>query len=71
MSSKFKLRILIFTLVLTILTLSSFSSLLNVNGQENKSLDVTHQFHMLESSFIKNDHQNANDFDITLPSSLW
>ncbi|MHA1457974.1 MAG: hypothetical protein ACTSR5_18710, partial [Promethearchaeota archaeon] len=38
---------------------------------ENKSLDVTHQFHMLESSFIKNDHQNANDFDITLPSSLW
>ncbi|MHA1671965.1 MAG: hypothetical protein ACTSV5_15550 [Promethearchaeota archaeon] len=26
---------------------------------------------MLEHSFIKNSHQNVNDFDITLPSSQW
>jgi len=71
MSRKFNPRILILTLILTLLTLSSFLSLLNVNGQENKSVNINQQFHMLERSFIQNGHQNADSFDITFPSSLW
>ena len=71
MSKKFNNKIFILILILTILTLSSFSSILNVNGQVNKSININQQFDMLESSFIQNEHQNANNFDITLPSSLW
>ncbi len=71
MSSKFKLRMLIFTLVLIMLTLSSFSSLLYVNGQGNKTLNNNQQFDMLERSYIHNEHQNVNNFDITLPSTFW
>lgn len=64
-------RIVILTLIFVILSLSSLSSLINVNGQVNKSININQQFSMLESSFIQNGHQNANKFDITLPSSLW
>ena len=64
-------RIVLLTLIFVIFTFSSLSSLINVNGQENKSVNINQQFHMLERSFIQNNHQNANNFDITLPSSLW
>ncbi len=64
-------RIVLLTLIFVIFTFSSLSPLINVNGQGNKFQNINQQFNMIESSFIHSGHQNADGFDITLPSSLW
>ena len=51
--------------------LALFLMPLNVKCQVNKFLDIPQSFDMLERSTIQNEHLNAQNFDISLPSSLW
>lgn len=58
-------------LLLASIVLTSFFMTANVEGQVSKFLDINQSFPLLESSTIHTEHQNAQNFNISLPSSLW